>query len=246
MPDEMVEKVARAIPDEAELVDAIAIICMELGDDRSAENAAAMFRAYGGAAHDCPEHNNGTRVPYGCGRCDVEVYRSHARRILSVMEREGEAVAWVIPGDDNARDGGFIDAKCYRDGEFTQPLYASPSPEAPSYTSDRVFDGVRSMSPEAAAAHVERVKRVMGEREGKPVGLFANLTPEQQAAALAYRGPENLMPSRPEAYIKGAIADLRHAYNHMVNDRVKDIEALARGLIGPAIERLEQAITAET
>lgn len=84
-----VEKVARAIPDEAELVDAIAVICMELGDDRSAENAAAMFRAYGGAAHDCPEHNNGTRVPYGCGRCDVEVYRSHARRILAVMEREG-------------------------------------------------------------------------------------------------------------------------------------------------------------
>lgn len=86
-----VEKVARAIPDEAELVDAIAIICMELDEDRSAENAAAMFRAYGSVAHDCPEHNNGTRVPYGCGRCDVEKYRSHARRILAVMECEGEA-----------------------------------------------------------------------------------------------------------------------------------------------------------
>lgn len=44
---------------------------------------------------------------------------------------------------------------------------------------------------------------VMGEREA--VGFFATLTPVQQAAALAYRGPENLMPSdapispRPEA-----------------------------------------------
>lgn len=28
----------------------------------------------------------------------------------------------------------------------------------------------------------------------KPVGFFASLTPEQQAAALAYRGPENIGP----------------------------------------------------
>lgn len=175
-----------------------------------------------------------------------------AQAALAVMEREGEAkpVAFVTPEVmarlRQGKAANHVDLSALRGNVFTEPLYASPSPEAPSYTSDRVFDGVRSMSPEAAAAHVERVKRVMGEREGKPVGLFANLTPEQQAAALAYRGPENLMPSRPEAYIKGAIADLRHAYNHMVNDRVKDIEALARGLIGPAIERLEQAITAET
>lgn len=40
---------------------------------------------------------------------------------------EPEPVAWVIPGDDNARPDGFIDAMAWREGEFTRPLYALPS-----------------------------------------------------------------------------------------------------------------------
>lgn len=38
-----------------------------------------------------------------------------------------EPYAWVIPGDDQARDSGSIDAMAWREGEFTKPLYAQPS-----------------------------------------------------------------------------------------------------------------------
>jgi len=34
--------------------------------------------------------------------------------------------AWVLPGDDTARDDGFIDARIDREGEFTKPLYTTP------------------------------------------------------------------------------------------------------------------------
>jgi hypothetical protein len=37
-----------------------------------------------------------------------------------------EPVAWVIPGDDNARADGYLDAMAWREGEFTRPLFASP------------------------------------------------------------------------------------------------------------------------
>lgn len=39
-------------------------------------------------------------------------------------------VAWVIPGQDNARSDGALDAMAWREGEFTVPLYASPPPPA--------------------------------------------------------------------------------------------------------------------
>lgn len=81
--------------------------------------------------------------------------------------------------------------------------------KTPIYTSDRVFDGVRVMTAEAADPHVERLKKILNERGNTD--------------------------------ITRAIADLRHAYGHMINGRVNDVEALARGLIGPAIERLERA-----
>lgn len=45
--------------------------------------------------------------------------------------RKGEEVkpiAWTIPGDDNADMNGFIPTKIYKEGEFTKPLYATPSP----------------------------------------------------------------------------------------------------------------------
>lgn len=37
---------------------------------------------------------------------------------------EAKPVVWVIPGDDNARDNGFIDAMVQNEGEFSRPLYA--------------------------------------------------------------------------------------------------------------------------
>lgn len=43
-------------------------------------------------------------------------------------------VAWVIPGDDNARENGFIDAMAWQEGEFTRPLYALTSTERPDPT----------------------------------------------------------------------------------------------------------------
>lgn len=54
------------------------------------------------------------------------------------------AVAWVIPGDDNARPNGFIDAMAWREGEFTRPLFASPSIVAPV----GVGDGLLSLIPD--------------------------------------------------------------------------------------------------
>lgn len=39
-----------------------------------------------------------------------------------------EPYAWVIPGDDQSRPSGSIDAMAWREGEFTKPLYAQPSP----------------------------------------------------------------------------------------------------------------------
>jgi len=52
---------------------------------------------------------------------------SEALNILLSLRNQpqGEPVAWVIPGDDTANANGFIDAMCYRDGEFTRPLYAA-------------------------------------------------------------------------------------------------------------------------
>lgn len=41
--------------------------------------------------------------------------------------------AWVIPGDDNAKDNGYLDAMAWREGEFTKPLYdRQPAPVPPS------------------------------------------------------------------------------------------------------------------
>lgn len=36
---------------------------------------------------------------------------------------ETKPVAWVIPGQDNANDRGFLDAMAWQEGEFTTPLY---------------------------------------------------------------------------------------------------------------------------
>jgi hypothetical protein len=41
------------------------------------------------------------------------------------MMNEPKPFAWVLPGDDTARDDGFIDAMVIEQGEFTKPLYTA-------------------------------------------------------------------------------------------------------------------------
>jgi hypothetical protein len=38
------------------------------------------------------------------------------------MMNEPKPFAWVLPGDDTARDDGFIDAMVIQQGEFSKPL----------------------------------------------------------------------------------------------------------------------------
>lgn len=65
---------------------AVAMICMEISEDRSAENVAHMFKVYEHDEHDCPEKAKAL-VPYanGCGRCDVDRAYADADRIRSVL-----------------------------------------------------------------------------------------------------------------------------------------------------------------
>lgn len=42
-----------------------------------------------------------------------------------MTDKQEQPVAWVIPGRDNARADGFIDAMAWEEGEFTKPLYAT-------------------------------------------------------------------------------------------------------------------------
>jgi hypothetical protein len=52
---------------------------------------------------------------------------SKAADLLATHEPPADQpVAWIIPGDDNARADGSIDARISEEGEFTKPLYAQP------------------------------------------------------------------------------------------------------------------------
>jgi hypothetical protein len=46
------------------------------------------------------------------------------------MMNEPKPFAWVLPGDDTARDDGFIDAMVIQQGEFSKPLYTAAALEA--------------------------------------------------------------------------------------------------------------------
>ena len=43
--------------------------------------------------------------------------------VIEAYKASLKPVAWVIPGDDNARPDGWLDAKCFKDGEFSLALY---------------------------------------------------------------------------------------------------------------------------
>jgi hypothetical protein len=49
-----------------------------------------------------------------------------------------EPVCWVIPGDDNAKMNGAVDAMAWREGEFTKPLFDQPN----SFSMDRHIEAL--------------------------------------------------------------------------------------------------------
>lgn len=69
-------------------------------------------------------------------------YESRIRSALLPVPVSGEPVAWVIPGDDSAREDGSIDAMAWQEGEFSKPLYAGPS------------DAMKC-DPDACKAHID-------------------------------------------------------------------------------------------
>jgi hypothetical protein len=78
--------------------------------------------------------------------------------------RTGEAVpfAYVIPGDGNANDYGWIDCRVTREGEFTQPVYlAPPSPPSSRELVERVEWLIDSMSAEIGVGSVVKFKQAL-------------------------------------------------------------------------------------
>ena len=53
-------------------------------------------------------------------------------RRLEAARSTAEPVAWVIPGDDNARHDGALSAMAWQEGEFSCPLYAGAPPTTPT------------------------------------------------------------------------------------------------------------------
>lgn len=84
-------------------------------------------------------------------QCHID-YLAH-RLMQQIHGRVVHPVAWVIPGDDDARSDGFIDAMAWSEGEFTQPLYLIP-PAAEVRT-----DANAKRSMEAFALMREKLKR---------------------------------------------------------------------------------------
>lgn len=81
---------------------AVAMICMEIGEDRDPDNVAEMFRVFENA-----EHGTLQKCPYGCGRCDVDRAYAQADRILAALAPSpsaGEPTGWkLVPVEPDAR-----------------------------------------------------------------------------------------------------------------------------------------------
>ncbi|PDT86529.1 hypothetical protein [Sinorhizobium sp. BJ1] len=109
-------------------------------------------------------------------RTAQEVFDIMSDRIRSCLldkPEAGEAVAWVIPGDDNARDDGWLDAMAWREGEFTRPLYAHPSSHSPLSAGD--------------AGEIERLRKALQGlfRAGQKQGWDHHYEYEMEAARAA-------------------------------------------------------------
>jgi hypothetical protein len=95
----------------------------------SAPQPAAPQPAARTAPASCPDCHDES----DCAQVDIcnaveEVHRPTAVVTTFSTETAEGAVVWVIPGDDTARDNGFVDAMAWQQGEFSRPLYASPAP----------------------------------------------------------------------------------------------------------------------
>jgi hypothetical protein len=72
---------------------------------------------------------------------------------------DAEPVAWVIPGNDNAQDNGFLDAMAFRSGEFTRPLYAHPKvAKYPGMTFEQVWEIKKSEGYQYGRDALENVR----------------------------------------------------------------------------------------
>jgi hypothetical protein len=60
-----------------------------------------------------------------------------------------EPVCWVIPGDDNAKMNGAVDAMAWREGEFTKPLFDQPN----SFSMDRHIEALDRVALLEGALH---------------------------------------------------------------------------------------------
>jgi len=63
---------------------------------------------------------------------NVERMIAHLRAAKVEARSTAEPVAWVIPGDDNARHDGALSAMAWQEGEFSCPLYAGAPPTTPT------------------------------------------------------------------------------------------------------------------
>jgi len=82
-------------------------------------------------------------------------------RTLAFLPDSAEPVAWIIPGDDNARDDGFIDARITRQGEFSKPLYPSPpaqpvAPAAITLNGFQLRDALEFLAPDGTDEQLEQ------------------------------------------------------------------------------------------
>ena len=81
----------------------------------------------GSSSWDAQGERDATHI----ANCDPQTILALLDALDAAEAKMGEPVAWIIPGDDNERADGFIDAMVYQEGEFNRALYAAPPAAEP-------------------------------------------------------------------------------------------------------------------
>jgi hypothetical protein len=142
--------------------------------------------------------------------------------LRSLSAQAAKPFAWVLPGDDNARDDGWLDARIDRQGEFTKPLYTS----APR-------GDFRAGIEAAALLHVDESADVdvefisQAKIDALPEGEYTlYLAPEQpvedaptnqQIVEQAYGLPMEWVKDTPDAPAGGLLKEARDALDRVAN-----------------------------
>lgn len=77
---------------------------------------------------------------------------SAAQVRLEAPTAQGEPFCYVLPGEDMANDAGFIDARIWKEGEFTRPLYAAPIPRPTCGEKEKEIQNLCSVEAELDTA----------------------------------------------------------------------------------------------